>query len=452
MKNLRKLFGTDGIRGIANQDLTAELALKVGRAGAKYLGKTNRRGKIIVGRDPRPSGDFIQSALVAGILSSGQDVYSAGIISTPAVALLTRILDADGGIVISASHNPLDDNGIKFFAKGGTKLKDEQEKAVEDYIAQKDSSQNNYPTGTGVGRLYNLDDAPKIYLDYLSSRIKVDISGLSVVLDCANGALSQLAPEAFSRAGAKVTSFNTQISGENINKDCGSTHPQVLKSLVLESGADIGFSFDGDGDRVIVCDGRGRILDGDNIMAFCAVNMAREGCLKNNAVVTTVMANMGFDVAMETEKIAVYKTNVGDRYVLEKMIEVGSVFGGEQSGHIIFRDISPTGDALVSSLEFLRMITQTGYDINQLYKTIVRYPQVLKNVRVKDKKGVADSSVLKQKIAEIEQKLAGEVRIVVRPSGTEPVVRVMAEAKTLDIANQIADQLAAAISDYNNRA
>ncbi len=449
MKDLRKLFGTDGIRGIANKELTAELALNVGHAGAKYLVEGKEKGRIIVGKDPRPSGDFIEHALIAGILSSGQDVLKAGTISTPAVALLTKILNLEGGVVISASHNPLDDNGIKFFGKGGNKLRDKQEKAIEDYIADKDFKNNFCPTGTGVGRCRDLEDAKEIYLDYLLKNIKLNLEGCQVVLDCANGALSAIAPEAFSRLGARVKSFNTDLEGENINRGCGSTYPEVLKKLVLDNKADFGFSFDGDGDRVIICDRKGRILDGDNIIAFCAVNMAKVGRLKNNAVVTTVMANMGFDKAMEEKNIKVFKTSVGDRYVLEKMNEIGAVFGGEQSGHIIFKEISPTGDGLVSALQFLKTLVSTDYNPDDIYNIIIRYPQVLKNVKVKNKKEIADSSYLVEKVTAMKKRLGNDGRIVVRPSGTEPVIRVMIEAKTIEEANRVADMMSSYIVDYN---
>jgi len=282
MKDLRKLFGTDGIRGIANKDLTAELSIKVGRAGAKFLVPDGKRGKIIIGKDTRPSGDFIESALIAGILSSGSDVVKAGIISTPAIALLTKILNLDGGIVISASHNPLDDNGIKFFGKGGQKLTDEQEKAIEEYILDPTFENNLFPLGTGVGRCTSLDNACDIYLDYILKSFDLSLEGLKIAVDCANGSSSPLVPAALERVGAEVISFNTELSGENINKNCGSTYPDTIKRIVIESGVDIGFSYDGDGDRVIACDSGGRILDGDDIMAFCALNMFEKRKLKNN--------------------------------------------------------------------------------------------------------------------------------------------------------------------------
>src|SRR4030042_6006515 len=279
MEDLRKLFGTDGIRGVANKELTAELALKVGRAGAKYLVPEGKRGKIIIGRDPRPSGDFIESALISGILSGGHDVFRAGIITTPAIALLAKILDMDGGVVISASHNPLNDSGIKFFGSGGQKLTDYQEKAIEDYILDEDI-ENTLPVGTGVGRFKTMDNAVDIYLDYIFKYFSIDLKGYRIAIDCANGSSSILVTRALKELGAEVLDFNVDLSGENINKNCGSTHPEALKKMVLENRVDIGFSYAGDGDRVISCDSSGRILDGASMIAFCALDMKRNGNLR----------------------------------------------------------------------------------------------------------------------------------------------------------------------------
>ncbi|MBC7333153.1 MAG: phosphoglucosamine mutase [Actinobacteria bacterium] len=451
MTKERKLFGTDGIRGIANRDLTAELTLKVGRAAAEFLvSDKSRKGRIIVGRDPRPSGDFIESAIIAGILSSGHNVLRAGIITTPAVALLTKVLNLDGGIVISASHNPLDDNGIKFFSKEGQKLTDEQEKLMEDYILGQEMLDNNkYPTGADVGRCFNMDDACEVYLNHVLKDLHLNLEGLRIAVDCANGSPSVVIPDALKRVGADVVSFNTNTSGEDINQNCGSTHPEALRRIVFESNADIGFSYDGDGDRVIACDGMGRILDGDVIMAFCALKMFEKGLLKNNCLVTTVMANMGLEKALKHYGITVYKTAVGDRYVLEKMAEVGAILGGEQSGHIIFKDLSPTGDGLVSTLRFLWLIVETGCEINEIHKIVRKYPQVLKNVPVKDKTKIMNSEFVKRSILDVENQLKGDGKVVVRPSGTEPVIRVMVEAKTEEIARSFVDKLSEIISRYH---
>ncbi len=449
MEDLRKLFGTDGIRGVANKELTAELALKVGRAGAKYLVPEGKRGKIIIGRDPRPSGDFIESALISGILSGGHDVFRAGIITTPAIALLAKILDMDGGVVISASHNPLNDSGIKFFGSGGQKLTDYQEKAIEDYILDEDI-ENTLPVGTGVGRFKTMDNAVDIYLDYIFKYFSIDLKGYRIAVDCANGSSSILVTRALKELGAEVLDFNVDLSGENINKNCGSTHPEALKKMVLENRVDIGFSYDGDGDRVISCDSSGRILDGDSMIAFCALDMKRNGNLRNDCIVTTIMANMGFHNTMDSSGIKVYKTQVGDRYVLEKMIEVDCTLGGEQSGHIIFRDISPTGDGLISTLEFLRAALTGKNKISEIYDIFPRYPQLLENIKVVDKNKIMTSSMLKEKIAEMDKLLGKDGRLVLRPSGTEPVIRVMVEAKTMDMVNDVVNQLSAVIKRCND--
>jgi phosphoglucosamine mutase len=452
MKDLRQLFGTDGIRGVANLDLTPEFALKVGRAGAKYLAAGSKKGRIIVGRDPRPSGDFISSALVSGILSSGVSVLDAGIITTPATALITRLLDLDGGIVISASHNPLEDNGIKFFSKGGTKLTDVQEKSIEEFILSLNPENDNkqiYPLGLGVGRYNRLENAYDVYINYLIRNFNLDLSGLKIALDCANGAASILAPAVLEKFGAKVMSFNNDTGGELINKNCGSTHPEVLTKIVVENRADIGFTYDGDGDRVIAADSHGRILDGDIIIGFSAIDMANKGILKNNSVVTTVMANMGFDKVLQSKGITVYKTNVGDRYVLEKMIEVDCILGGEQSGHIIFRNLSPTGDGIISTLEFLNVLTKNNYNLEEIYNLIPKYPQVLKNVKVKDKSKILSNESLKLKIKELENKISGSGRILVRPSGTEPVIRVMAEAETMALTEELVTSIIDEIKKIN---
>ena len=445
IKDLRKLFGTDGIRGVANLDLTPELVIKIGRAGAKYLSADSRKKQIIIGRDTRPSGEFIQNALISAILSSGVNVLDAGIITTPAIALLAKLLDLDGGIVISASHNPVEDNGIKFFGKGGQKLTDDKEKAIEDYILDSEENSGTYPTGLSVGRLNCLDNANEIYLNYLLSKFSLNLSGLKIALDCANGAAGVLAPKALQQLGANVIEFNTELTGENINKNCGSTHPEFLSKKILEIEAEIGFSYDGDGDRVIAFDSKGRILDGDIIIAFCAMYMSEKGFLRNNCVVTTVMANMGFDRVLESKDIKIHKTNVGDRYVLEKMLELDCMLGGEQSGHIIFSDLSPTGDGIISTLEFLNVLINNKYNLEKIYDTVPKFPQVLKNVRVTDKDKILTCKEVKNKISEIEKKLAGNGRLLVRPSGTEPLIRVMVEAQSQDVADKATSELSEVI-------
>ncbi|MCE5329337.1 phosphoglucosamine mutase, partial [bacterium] len=314
-KDLRKLFGTDGIRAVANKDLTPELALKVGKAVSEFLITKGKKGKILIGKDSRPSGDFLEAALAAGILSMGTDVYGAGILSTPAIALLVKILNMDGGIVISASHNPLEDNGIKIFKNDGEKLSDEQEKSIEEYILSETVSDSINPVGLEVGRFKTLNNALEIYIENIARDFSFDLKNLKIAVDCANGANSIAVPKVLSMYGAEVLSYNIDIESGLINKNCGSTHPEFLRQIVKENNAEVGFSYDGDGDRVIGCDSKGRIFDGDVLMAFCAINMKKKGILKNNSVVTTIMANYGFEKAMIENGIKVYKTKVGDRYV-----------------------------------------------------------------------------------------------------------------------------------------
>jgi phosphoglucosamine mutase len=478
MRDLRKLFGTDGIRGVANLDLTPEFVMRVGKAGARFFSSDSKNGKIVVGRDTRPSGDFISSALMSGLLSCGINVLDAQIMPTPGVALLAKLLDADGGIVISASHNPVEDNGIKFFGRAGKKLTDAQEKAIEDFILGEhkekvsgtsltDDSKNienisHIQAETGghlhqgsplhgkkdlsVGRNTILENAYELYTDYLSSFFTTDLSGIKIAIDCANGAASRLAPMVFERFGANVISFNTDFGGENINRECGATHPEFISGATVQSGAQLGFAYDGDCDRVIACDSRGKIIDGDLMVGFIAIDMAAKGTLKNNIVVTTVMANMGFDKAMAEKGITVYKTDVGDRYVLEKMLEVDSIIGGEQSGHIIFRNISPTGDGIISTLEFLNVYVNNNYHPDDIFKLIPKFPQVLKNIKVKDKLRILGDIGLNSRIEEVARKLGSSGRILVRPSGTEPLIRVMVEAETPKLADDCAADIISMIS------
>lgn len=447
MKDLRKMFGTDGIRGIANRDLTAELSIKIGRAASRFL-TSKKKAKIIVGRDPRPSGDMLSKALIAGILSEGSDVLDAGILPTPSLALLIRLLETDGGIVITASHNPLEDNGIKLLAKGGKKLSDAQESSVEEFILEEEVNPDRLPLGNDLGRYIFLDDANKIYIDHLLKQFDLDLSGLKIVLDCANGASSILAPNILKLFNADVLSFNTDISGKEINRGCGSTHPELISKLVRDNMANIGFSYDGDGDRVIACDSKGRILDGDYILAFCARRLKSKGQLKNNCVITTIMANMGLDKFLEEENISIEKTGVGDRYVLERMQATGSVIGGEQSGHIIFSDISTAGDGIISTLEFLNSIIDTGYDFDNIFDILKKYPQIIKNVKVRDKDSLLHDKAIAGKIKEIEKGLGSEGRVVVRPSGTEPLVRIMVEAVNADKANSTVRDIYKIIRKY----
>jgi phosphoglucosamine mutase len=452
MKDPNEMFGTDGIRGVANIDLTPEFVMEVGRAGAKYLTSEKKgEGRVLLGKDTRPSGDYISSAITSGFLSAGVNVIDAGILPTPAVALLVKLLDMDGGVVISASHNPVEDNGIKFFARGGQKLTDYQEKSIEDYILKHKVEGSPKKPGDAVGRYSILKNAYDIYIKYLSDIFKTDLKGMKIAIDCANGAASVLAPLVFEHFGAEVIHFNCETSGGNINKGCGATHPEVISEATLESGADMGFSFDGDADRVIACDREGRILDGDVIIGFCAIDMLDKGTLANNCVVTTVMANMGFEKVLDSRGIEVHRTAVGDRYVLEKMKEYGSILGGEQSGHIIFANISPTGDGIISALEFLNVLVGKDYNLNEIVNIIPKYPQVLKNIRVKEKKRILDSASLAEKIKSVEKKLGERGRLLVRPSGTEPLIRVMVEAEDQQLAEQSVEDILKAISEEDRQ-
>ncbi len=437
----RQLFGTDGIRGIANADLSPEFALKTGKAISKFFSSGEKRAKILIGKDTRPSGDFLEASLSAGILSEGNDVLNVGILSTPGVAVLSDLLNADAAIVISASHNPLEDNGIKIFKKGGVKLTDLEEKALEDLIFAKEQQADIKKTGLDVGRQILIKDALDKYLGYITKDFKFNLNGMKIAVDCANGATSIAVPKVLSMFGAEVKSFNTDIKSGLINKNCGSTHPEILQELVKKTGADLGFSYDGDGDRVIGCDRFLRILDGDVFIAFSALVMKEKNILKNDSIVITIMANYGVEKAMRDNNINTFKTKVGDRYVLEKMLEKDVMLGGEQSGHIIYKNFSTIGDGLLSTLIFLRDLTESKKDPDQVYNVIEHYPQLLKNIKVRDKNYIMENPELLAKIAETEKSLEGQGKIVVRPSGTEPLVRIMVEAKTINKVDEIQKEL-----------
>ncbi|MDD3718675.1 MAG: phosphoglucosamine mutase [Actinomycetota bacterium] len=421
-----RLFGTDGIRGIANLELTPELAVRVGCAAVRVLARDNSRPFLVVGRDTRISGSMLESALVAGICSGGGRVGLLGVVPTPAVAFLTAHKGADAGVVISASHNPARDNGIKFFHRSGYKLPDELELEMECLVDA--TEHGDRPNGDAVGCVQPASDAEEAYLEHLLSVVSPDLSGLSAVLDCAHGAAYRVAPMLLERLGARVTVLNAEPDGLNINLQCGSTHTEQLQRVVLDTGADLGLAFDGDADRLLAVDERGRLVDGDFIMAICALHMRDKGTLKGRAMVTTVMTNLGFHHAMRREGIAVRVTRVGDRYVLERMLEEGLNLGGEQSGHIIFGDHATTGDGLLTSLKLMEVMVESGRALSDLSGVMERIPQVLINVRVRDKEAAGRSPVIAEALRDCEEKLAGEGRVLVRPSGTEPVVRVMVEA------------------------
>lgn len=421
------LFGTDGVRGVANRELSAELAFKLGRAGALVLSEGNRRPRIVLGRDTRISGDMLEAALVAGICSMGGDVLKVGVVPTPGVAVLTRLLGADAGVVISASHNPMEDNGIKFFGGNGFKLPDAVEEKIEQAIATSAWDATPAPVGKEVGRVVELPDAPLRYIDYLEEAIPSNLTGLRIVVDCANGASYRLAPNLLGDLGAEVVVINASPDGVNINSACGSTHPAQLQQAVVHHGADLGLAYDGDADRVIAVDERGNLVDGDAIMVICGLERKRQQRLLNDRVVVTVMSNLGLHQAFQKEGVEVIQTKVGDRYVLEEMLKSGAALGGEQSGHVIFLDNQTTGDGLLTSLELLQVISATGADLSELAKQMQRLPQLMVNVRVRDKNGLDHCQPLKEAVQAAQEQLAGRGRILVRPSGTEPVLRLMAE-------------------------
>jgi len=422
-----KYFGTDGVRGIANRELTPELALRLGRCGGMVLTGGTARPKVAIGRDTRISGAMLESALTAGLLSIGADVVRLGVVTTPAVAYLTR---RDGrlyaGVMISASHNPVEDNGIKFFGGDGFKLPDEKEAEIERLLdAPADALPR--PEGAGVGTVRDDPEAKFRYLEHLKSTVSGSFAGLRIALDCANGAASELAPRVFRDLGAEVTAIGAKPDGLNINAGVGSTHPEALAAKVKETGADIGLAFDGDADRLIAVDETGEIVDGDYVLCICGDAMKRAGRLKRDTVVATVMSNLGFFRAAEELGLRTVQTAVGDRYVMEEMVRGGYNLGGEQSGHVIFLDYSTTGDGLLTALQLVDTMIASGKKLSEL-KTIMRkYPQVLVNVRVRDKSGFTGNAAIKEAIAAAEAALGSAGRVLVRPSGTEALIRVMAE-------------------------
>ena len=447
---MRKYFGTDGVRGIANTELSCELSYKLGRAGGYVLtkGKENKHIKVVVGRDTRVSGDMLESALIAGLMSVGCNVITVGVIPTPAVAYLTRKYEADCGVVISASHNPVEYNGIKFFNSEGFKLADDIELEIEKYMDNMDQIDRN-PTGKGVGKKIFYHEASRDYVEYLKSNIKVDLKGIKVVLDCANGASYRVAPTAFKELGAEVVEINCNPDGNNINDNCGSTHPENLQKKVVELGADIGMAYDGDADRLIAVDENGNIVDGDKIMVLSALNMKKKGLLKKDTLVVTVMSNLGLIIAAKENGINLSTTKVGDRYVLEEMLKEGYCLGGEQSGHLVFLDYNTTGDGTMSSLVLASILKEENKKLSQAASVMEQYPQVLVNVKVKNemKNSYMDVEEIAKEIARIEAEMDGLGRVLIRPSGTEPLVRVMLEGKDQNQINSLANGLADLIKE-----
>jgi phosphoglucosamine mutase len=436
------LFGTDGVRGVANVDLTAELAVDLAIAAAHVLGEigafAGHRPKAIVGQDSRASGDFLEAAVVAGLTSAGVDVYRVGVLPTPAVAFLVKESGADLGVMISASHNPMPDNGIKFFAKGGDKLADQVEAQIEARLGEP----WDRPTGLNVGRIIFDEAAKERYITHLLSTIDTKLTGLKVIVDCANGASSTVAPSVYERAGATVTAISASPTGWNINENCGSTHLDNLINEVKKAGADIGIAHDGDADRCLLIAKNGEVTDGDYILNILATAYLAEGKLNKKAVVGTVMSNLGFIKSMESLGIKFEKTAVGDRYVLEKMLENDYTLGGEQSGHVIMRQFSNTGDGLLTALQVMQVVAKSKKSLFELAATMKKYPQILINVKDIAKEKLESSAKIKGAVLEAEKQLIGAGRVLLRASGTESLVRVMVEANDLELAQKIADSLA----------
>jgi phosphoglucosamine mutase len=446
---MKKLFGTDGVRGVANQDpMTSEMALRIGRAAAHVFRDSPRRHRIVIGKDTRLSGYMIESALTAGLCSMGMDVLLVGPVPTPGIAFLTRSLRADAGVVVSASHNPYEDNGIKFFGRDGFKLPDEVEKKIEDLIFS-GAIDGIRPTASEIGKAFRIDDAIGRYNEFVKSSIPrgMDLSGTRVIVDSANGAAYKIGPRILTELGADVISLYDQPSGMNINQGCGSLYPEVVSRAAVANNAQIGIAFDGDADRMILCDENGMIVDGDAVMAICALHMMREGRLKHNTLVATVMSNLGLELAMQKVGGRLIRAAVGDRYVMEKMIEGGYNLGGEQSGHIIFLDHNTTGDGLISALQILSIMKQTGKPLSALAGCMKTYPQVLVNVKVKERRNLSSIPELAQRIAEIEKQINGTGRLLLRYSGTEPKVRVMIEGEDHEKIKALADDLARIIKE-----
>ena len=444
---MSRLFGTDGVRGLANRDLTADLALSLAQAASQVLTRgrhaeevraAGRKPTALVARDPRISGDFLTAAVSAGLASSGIDVLDAGVLPTPAAAFLVSDIRADFGVMISASHNQAPDNGIKFFSFGGTKLPDE----VEDRIEQELGGSRLLPIGAGVGRIRRFADAEDRYVLHLLSTLDVSLAGLHVVVDCANGAAAGISPRAFKDAGAQVTVIGSDPDGLNINEGCGSTDLALLKATVIETGANLGIAHDGDADRCLAVDADGNEIDGDHIMAILATSMNRRGLLTNSTLVATVMSNLGLQIALDAEGITLVRTAVGDRYVLEELHSAGLNLGGEQSGHIIFRDHATTGDGLMTGLHLAAELARTGKTLAQLASVMTALPQILINVKNVDLARLEGAAEIHSLVAELELELGNTGRILLRPSGTEPLVRVMVEAATTEHAESVATRIA----------
>ncbi|HZA08686.1 phosphoglucosamine mutase [Mycobacterium sp.] len=443
-----RLFGTDGVRGVANHDLTAELALAVGAASARRLGTAgrSRRRVAVIGRDPRASGEMLEAAVIAGVTSEGVDALRVGVLPTPAVAYLTSAYDADFGVMISASHNPMPDNGVKVFGPGGHKLDDATEDRIEELVA---AGPGGRPIGAAIGRVLDAEDAQQRYLLHLGKAVTTRLDGLTVVVDCAHGAASAAAPHAYQAAGARVIAINAEPNGLNINEGCGSTHIDGLRAAVIAYRADLGLAHDGDADRCLAVDAAGEVIDGDAIMVILALAMREAGELTSNTLVTTVMSNMGLHLAMRSAGVEVRTTAVGDRYVLEELRAGHYALGGEQSGHIVMPALATTGDGIATGLRLMSRIAQTRTPLRELASAMRTVPQVLINVEVSDKTTVAAAPSVRAAVADAQAELGDTGRILLRPSGTEQLVRVMVEAPDEDTAKQVAHRVAACVSAQN---
>ena len=426
-----KYFGTDGVRGVANQGLTPEMAYKIGRCGGYVLAGKVEKPNVVIGRDTRISGPMLEASLVAGLLSIGANVIRLGVISTPGVAYLTRLLKADAGVMISASHNPVEDNGIKFFGADGFKLSDETELEIERLI---DAAIDELPRPIGgdIGTVIDDEQAKFKYLDYIRETVSSSFKGYRVALDCANGAAYELAPKVFEALGAEVITIGADPNGRNINDHCGSTHPELLQKLVVENKAHIGLAFDGDADRLIAVDETGAEVDGDYILGICGNAMNQAGKLRGQTIVTTVMSNIGFFKGIEAAGMKAAKTAVGDRYVMEEMRKGGYNLGGEQSGHVIYLDYNTTGDGILTALQLMDTLVQSGKSLSELKGIMRKYPQQLVNVRVGDKSKLKGNAAVETAIRQVEEELGDNGRVLVRPSGTESLIRVMAEGPDKD--------------------
>ncbi|EAC4811696.1 phosphoglucosamine mutase [Listeria monocytogenes] len=440
-----KYFGTDGVRGVANSELTPELAFRLGRMGGYVLTRhVGEHPRVLVARDTRISGEMLESALIAGLVSVGIEVMRLGVISTPGVAYLTKAQGASASVMISASHNPVDDNGIKFFGSDGFKLSDDQEEEIEQLL---DTAEDTLPrpSGEGLGTVSDYFEGKQKYIQYLKQTIENDFNGYHIALDCANGATAGLATHLFADLDADISSMGASPNGLNINDGVGSTHPEALAAFVLDKKADVGLAFDGDGDRVIAIDEIGQIVDGDKIMFICAKYLREQGLLNNNTIVSTVMSNLGFYKGLKELEIEDVQTAVGDRYVVEAMREGNYNLGGEQSGHIIFLDHNTTGDGLLSGIQLINVMKATGKKLSELAAEMKTFPQKLENIRVSDKNHVTDNPKVSKVIGEVEAEMAGNGRVLVRPSGTEPLVRVMVEAATKEATDEYCERISAVV-------